>query len=83
MNSQLNALTIRRANGADAYALHRLAQLDSADAPVGDMIVAESDGELLAAVPVDGGRAVADPFRRTADIVKLLRTRAAQLRVAR
>ena len=33
------------------------------------MLVAEVDGEIVAAVPIDGGRAIADPFRPTADVV--------------
>ena len=39
------------------------------------MLVAEIDERIVAAVPLDGGRAIADPFRPTADIVELLRTR--------
>ena len=40
------------------------------------MLVAEVDERIVAAVPVDGGRAIADPFRPTADIVELLQARA-------
>ena len=39
------------------------------------MLVAELDGEIVAAVPFDGGRAIADPFRPTAELVELLRAR--------
>jgi hypothetical protein len=75
-------LTIRRAVPADAPALRRLAQLDSAPAPEWlSMLVAAADGELCAALPLNGGRAIADPFRRTADIVAMLRVRARQLQV--
>ena len=38
------------------------------------------DGEIRAAVAVESGRAIADPFRPTADLVALLRARAAQIR---
>ena len=40
------------------------------------MLVAEVDEQIVAAVPLDGGRAIADPFRPTADIVELLQARA-------
>ena len=40
------------------------------------MLVAEIDDRIVAAVPFDGGRAIADPFRPTADLVELLRARA-------
>jgi hypothetical protein len=72
------AVTIRRAVAADARALERLAQLDCGRVPAGEVLVAEVGGELLAAVSVASGAVVADPFRRTADIVALLRVRAAQ-----
>ena len=43
--------------------------------PSSDMLVAEIDERIVAAVPFDGGRAIADPFLPTADIVELLRAR--------
>ena len=42
-------------------------------------LVAEVDGRLRAALPLDGSRAIADPFHRGLDLVELLRVRAAQL----
>jgi hypothetical protein len=73
-------LTIRMAVSADATALRRLAQLDSAPPPEPvRMLVAEVGGELRAAFPLDGGRAIADPFRRTAELVAILAERARQL----
>jgi hypothetical protein len=74
------ALKIRNADPVDEAAIARLAQLDSAEAPHGELLVAESGDEVVAALPVDGGRPVADPFRRTAEAVELLRLRARQLR---
>jgi hypothetical protein len=72
--------TIRMAVSADATALRRLAQLDSAPPPEPvRMLVAEVGGELRAALPLDGGRAIADPFRRTAQLVAILGERARQL----
>jgi hypothetical protein len=74
------AVTIRMAVPGDAAALRRLAELDSAPAskPV-PMLLAEVDGELRAALPLEGGRAIADPFRRTAELVAILTERARQL----
>jgi hypothetical protein len=68
-------LVLRRSGSQDAAALTRLAQLDGAPRPVGAVLVAELDGEIVAAVPFDGGRAIADPFRPTAELVELLHTR--------
>jgi len=76
-------LTIRRAVPADAPAIARLAALDSARAPEGEVLVAEVGGEIVAALDVDEGRAVADPFKPTADVVRLLELRAASLRDGR
>jgi hypothetical protein len=74
------ALTIRLSVPADTPALRRLAQLDSAPPPeCVPMLVAEIDGELHAALPLDGGPAIADPFRRTAELVAMLAERARQL----
>jgi hypothetical protein len=71
-----NALTIRRADLADLAALDRLAALDSAPAPTGDLLVAEVGGELWAALEVDSGRVIADPFRPSGELVELLRLHA-------
>jgi hypothetical protein len=69
-------LVLRRSSAEDAAALARLARLDSAPRPNGAMLVAEVDERIVAAVPFDGGRAIADPFLPTADIVELLQARA-------
>jgi hypothetical protein len=81
MNPMTNApLTIRRADIADSGALVHLAALDSSDPPQGDALLAEVGRELWAAVEIESGNAVADPFRPSADLVELLRFRAARLR---
>jgi hypothetical protein len=59
--------------------LARLAALDSAPPLRGQALVADRNGRLLAAVSLDDGRAVADPFERTAEAVELLRLRARQV----
>ncbi len=79
----LRDVTVRLADREDARALRRLAELDSAIAPIGPVVVAQSEGEILAAVPVAGGPAIADPFRRTAALVEMLELRAGQLRPQR
>ncbi len=73
-------ITIRRATAADEPAVRRLAVLDSAFPPTGDVLLAEMGAELWAAVSVDNGHAVADPFRHSADLVELLRLRASRTR---
>jgi hypothetical protein len=81
MNTE--TVVIRHAAAEDMDALRRLAALDSARALMGDVLVAESDGTVLAAYSVDEQRAIADPFVPTAQLVMLLQTRAAPLREAR
>ena len=76
------AVIIRSSSDADSNRLQRIAILDSAPAPQGPMLVAERDGVLVAAVPMDGGRAIADPFEPTLGLVGLLELRRAQLRPA-
>lgn len=70
------AMTIRRADLADLAALDRLAALDSASAPTGEVLVGEVGGELWAALEIDSGRVIADPFRPSGELVELLRVHA-------
>jgi hypothetical protein len=73
-------ITIRFGHPGDAAALRRLAALDSKPAPAGPVLVAEVSGELWAAVTATGARrAIADPFRHTAELVALLHERADRL----
>jgi hypothetical protein len=71
-----NAFSIRLATDRDAAALRDLAELDSRDAPTGRVIVAETAGAMVAAVSLDDGRTVADPFRPTNLALAQLRMRA-------
>ena len=75
-------ITIRLSRPEDHAAVLRLAALDSKAYDGGELVLAERGGELVAAVPVAGGDALADPFRPTAEVVALLELRAAQLRSA-
>jgi hypothetical protein len=74
------AVTVRFATPDDDRALEQLAALDSKSVPGAAALVAEVDGAILAALPLRDGRALADPFRPTAELVRLLELRAAQLR---
>jgi hypothetical protein len=69
------SVLIRAARGSDGPALARLAALDSAAVPAGELLVAEADGALIAAVALDSGEVIADPFRPSADVVALLTLR--------
>ena len=73
-------VTVRLAEEHDARALERLAALDSAEIPAGPTLLAEVDGRAVAALPVLGGSAIADPFSRTLAMVAMLELRAVQLR---
>lgn len=72
-----NPITIRRSTSGDHAAVARIAALDSGHAPGGDAMLGFVGGELRAVLPLDGGRALADPFHRTAELVELLRYTAA------
>ncbi len=76
------SISIRRATAADAGAVRRLAALDSAPTPGGELLIAEVQGEPHAALEISSGVAIADPFRPTAELVELLRLRAMALRAA-
>ena len=72
------AITIRSSTESDVPAIRDLALLDGGGAPVGDALLAFVDGELRVAVGRADGAAVADPFHLTADVVELVRARAAR-----
>lgn len=74
--------TLRYANAADHEAIRRLAQLDSQREPTGTLLVAESEAGIVAALPLEGGDPIANPFVRTAELTELLRMRAAQISAA-
>lgn len=77
-----DAVVIRAAHDADVAALHDLAELDSAAPLTGPVLVALVDGRPWAALGLDDGRVIADPFRESAAAVELLRLRVGQLRAA-
>ncbi|MGH2982114.1 MAG: hypothetical protein ACRDKV_08745 [Solirubrobacterales bacterium] len=73
-------ISIRTARAGDQATITRLSELDGhRRLQSSPLLVAELDGEVLAALPLDGGNAIADPFRPTADLVEMLELRAGQL----
>ena len=73
-------IIVRLARDTDALALDRLAALSERPVPQGKLLVASVRGEVIAAAAVEGGPAIYDPFRRTADAVSQICSRAKQLR---
>jgi|1186.fasta_scaffold05904_2 hypothetical protein len=73
------AISIRPARSDDFTSLWSVATLDSAVLPPEPLMVAEEDGQMVAALSLASGDAVADPFRRTAEAVALLKLRASQV----
>ena len=71
-------IIIRRSTDEDRLAIVELAALDSRRAPQGEALLAFIGTELRAALPLDRGEAIADPFQHTAELVDLLRVRATQ-----
>ena len=76
MNTQLHDMVLRTDRPTDEQALRRLAALDSVRPLSGRALVAEVDGRPVAAIGLNDGRVVADPFEHTADVVELLQVRA-------
>ncbi|MBA3245242.1 MAG: hypothetical protein H0T61_08725 [Actinobacteria bacterium] len=74
-------IVLREAGPADEVSLSRLAQLADRRLPPSPLLVAEVDGELLAARGADGLH-IADPFSATCDLIDLLDLRAEQLHAA-
>ena len=72
-------ITIRRAHPEEQGVL-RIAALDSALVPVAPLLVAEVDGQVRAALSLDDGKAIADPFHATENLLDLLRAHAAATR---
>jgi hypothetical protein len=71
-------VVIRLATTGDRRAIERLAQLDSARPPLGQTLLGELQGRPVAAVSLQDGSTIADPFVPARDIVELVRLRARQ-----
>lgn len=69
-------IVIRVPGPEDLPRIARVAGLDSAQMPTGPMLVASVDGQIRAAISLDDGRVIADPFHRTSELADMLRIRA-------
>lgn len=72
-------IALRLCRVGDDSALARLAALEERPVPEGQLVVAELNGRIVAALPLDGSPPLRDPFVRTAHLQRLLELRAAQL----
>ena len=70
----MTPVLVRPARPVDAADLRRLAALDSARPLTGDVLLAVAGGDVAAAISLDTGAVIADPFQPTAHLVDLLRT---------
>jgi hypothetical protein len=75
-------IAIRLATSADRAALVRLAALDSAPVPLDATLVADLDGQIVAARSLAAATSIADPFRHTSHARELLELRASQLPIS-
>lgn len=76
-------IALRVADPDEVYRVARLAALDDAPPLQGDVLLALSDGEAIAALSLKDGRVVANPFVSTEDAVALLHVREKHLLGAR
>ena len=76
MTGAVPAIELRLAGPGDAEAVRGLALLDERPELEGAVLIGLVDGQAAAAVSLDDGRVVADPFIRTDQVVALLRVRA-------
>jgi hypothetical protein len=72
-------IVLRAALPGDGDALRLLARLVDRQVPAAPVLLATSDGDVVAALSLATGEVVTDPFRPTIDLVGLLRLRATQL----
>jgi hypothetical protein len=73
-------IELRLCRVSDNGALADLAALSERVLPRGSFVLALVDGRLVAALPIDGGPLLSDPFVRTTHLRRLLELRAAQIR---
>jgi hypothetical protein len=72
----MRSVSIRLAGPEDTAAVARLAALDCTHVPDGLVLIGLVDDEAWALLGLEDGAAAADPFRRSAEVVALLRERA-------
>jgi hypothetical protein len=76
-------VALRPVREDDHGAVARLAALDSRPAPTGEVLLALVDDRPVAALSLDDGSVVADPFAPSAGAVELLQVRAERLNAPR
>jgi hypothetical protein len=72
------SLVLRPATSADSAHLERLAALDSARPLAGEVMLAYADGGVRAALSLETGRSIADPFYPSLELLPLLRAAAGE-----
>ena len=72
-------VALRLADADEDDVVRRIAELDSARSPSGDVLLAVVDGDPVAAMSLRDGHVVADPFVPIAGVVALLRMWATHL----
>jgi hypothetical protein len=75
-----NEISIRLLSELDTDSVRRLAEVDSAPVPSGSLLGAIVDGRLVAAMDLESGESIADPFTSSEGARALLAERAQQLR---
>jgi hypothetical protein len=70
-----NTYVVRQATPSDEAVLERIAALDGQRPLSGPVLLGEIDGKPAAAVSIDDGRVVADPFQLTAQLVLVITMR--------
>jgi hypothetical protein len=74
-----SGVALRQAQADDARALEILAELDEEPVLSGETLLALIDGDAVAAMSLEDGRVVANPFVATGETVSLLKLRARHL----
>jgi hypothetical protein len=69
-------ITIRTAREADMREIARVAGRDTHELPEGTLLVAKVGSDVRAAISLDNGAVIADPFHRTTELVQMLKIRA-------
>jgi hypothetical protein len=73
----IHNLRVRPATDDDRERVARIAYLDSSRPFDGPALIGEIDGIAVAVLSLTTGKVVANPFRHTADLVEVMRARAA------
>jgi hypothetical protein len=74
-----DAMTIRAATSSDTAAVTRLAASSRRPRPRGPVLLAEHDGQMLAAIALSTGAVITEPGQPVADVVHRLRRQRYQL----